>query len=108
MAADPSGIRTTVPERSAASASSQGISARLTLFGAGACIGPRATAANAASDSVKTRIMAPFPRSGLYTESMADWDAARYHRLSDPQVGWGRRVGARLGPAPRGRGLAPG
>jgi trans-aconitate 2-methyltransferase len=31
---------------------------------------------------------------------MADWDAARYHRLSDPQVGWGRRVVARLAAAP--------
>ncbi|OFW11672.1 MAG: hypothetical protein A3H96_03135 [Acidobacteria bacterium RIFCSPLOWO2_02_FULL_67_36] len=31
---------------------------------------------------------------------MADWDAARYHRLSDPQVGWGRRVAARLAAAP--------
>src|SRR3989304_9483822 len=98
MAADPSGIRTTVLERSAASASSQGISARLTLFGAGACIGPRATAANGASDRVKTRIMAPFPRSGLYTESMADWDSARYHRLSDPPVGGGRRGAARVAP----------
>jgi trans-aconitate 2-methyltransferase len=27
-----------------------------------------------------------------------DWDAGRYHRLSDPQLAWGRRVLARLGP----------
>lgn len=31
---------------------------------------------------------------------MADWDAARYHRLSDPQLAWGRRVLQRLGPRP--------
>jgi trans-aconitate 2-methyltransferase len=31
---------------------------------------------------------------------MADWDAARYHRLSDPQLGWGRRVLERLAPEP--------
>jgi trans-aconitate 2-methyltransferase len=29
---------------------------------------------------------------------MSDWDAARYDRLSDPQVEWGRRVIARLEP----------
>jgi hypothetical protein len=23
---------------------------------------------------------------------MNDWDAERYHRLSNPQLGWGRRV----------------
>lgn len=27
---------------------------------------------------------------------MCDWDAARYHRLSAPQLAWGRRVLARL------------
>ena len=27
---------------------------------------------------------------------MPDWDARRYHRLSEPQVGWGRRVAERL------------
>jgi trans-aconitate methyltransferase len=31
---------------------------------------------------------------------MTDWDAQRYHRLSDPQLGWGRRVLLRLAPAP--------
>jgi trans-aconitate 2-methyltransferase len=31
---------------------------------------------------------------------MADWDAERYHRLSNPQVGWGRRVLERLAPVP--------
>jgi trans-aconitate 2-methyltransferase len=31
---------------------------------------------------------------------MTDWDAARYHRLSDPQVAWGRAVLARLNPVP--------
>jgi trans-aconitate 2-methyltransferase len=31
---------------------------------------------------------------------MADWDAASYHRLSNPQVGWGRRVLERLAPRP--------
>ena len=31
---------------------------------------------------------------------MADWDAARYHLLSNPQVGWGRRVLERLAPRP--------
>ena len=30
---------------------------------------------------------------------MADWDAARYHRVSDPQRGWGLRVLDRLAPA---------
>ena len=33
-----------------------------------------------------------------YTEPMPDWDGARYHRVSDPQVGWGRDVLARLRP----------
>jgi trans-aconitate 2-methyltransferase len=31
---------------------------------------------------------------------VADWDAARYDRVSDPQVEWGRRVLARLAPRP--------
>lgn len=30
---------------------------------------------------------------------MSDWDAARYHRVSDPQRGWGLRVLERLAPA---------
>jgi trans-aconitate 2-methyltransferase len=30
---------------------------------------------------------------------MTDWDAARYHRISDPQLAWGRAVAARLEPA---------
>jgi trans-aconitate 2-methyltransferase len=30
---------------------------------------------------------------------MSDWDAARYHRISDPQLAWGRAVAARLLPA---------
>lgn len=34
----------------------------------------------------------------MYTESMSDWDAARYDRVSDPQAEWGRRVIARLAP----------
>jgi trans-aconitate 2-methyltransferase len=29
---------------------------------------------------------------------MADWDAAKYHRISDPQLAWGRAVVARLAP----------
>ena len=29
---------------------------------------------------------------------MSDWDATRYHRLSDPQPAWGRKVLARLAP----------
>lgn len=29
---------------------------------------------------------------------MADWDAERYHRLSDPQLEWGRKVLDRLDP----------
>ena len=29
-----------------------------------------------------------------------DWDAERYHRLSDPQLGWGRRVLSKLAPRP--------
>ena len=37
---------------------------------------------------------------GLYTESVTDWDAARYDRVSNPQLEWGRRVIARLAPAP--------
>jgi trans-aconitate 2-methyltransferase len=31
---------------------------------------------------------------------MSDWDAARYHRVSEPQLAWGRTVVARLAPAP--------
>jgi trans-aconitate 2-methyltransferase len=31
---------------------------------------------------------------------MSDWDAAKYHRLSDPQLAWARAVAARLQPAP--------
>lgn len=31
---------------------------------------------------------------------MTDWDASRYHRLSEPQVQWGRAVVARLAPRP--------
>jgi trans-aconitate 2-methyltransferase len=31
---------------------------------------------------------------------MSDWDAGRYHRLSGPQLSWGRRVLARLAPKP--------
>lgn len=30
---------------------------------------------------------------------MSDWDAERYHRLSEPQLQWGRRVLSRLAPA---------
>jgi trans-aconitate methyltransferase len=30
---------------------------------------------------------------------MSDWDAARYHRLSDPQLAWARNVAARLQPS---------
>lgn len=30
---------------------------------------------------------------------MSDWDAAKYHRISDPQLAWGRSVAARLKPA---------
>ena len=45
---------------------------------------------------------------GLYTESVTDWDAARYDRVSNPQLEWGRRVIARLAPAPGERGLDPG
>ena len=36
----------------------------------------------------------------LYTESMSDWDAAKYHRISDPQLAWGRAVSARLNAVP--------
>lgn len=39
-------------------------------------------------------------RPGLYTETMSDWDAATYHRISDPQVAWGRTVASWLHPAP--------
>jgi trans-aconitate methyltransferase len=31
---------------------------------------------------------------------MTDWDAERYHRLSNPQLGWGKRVLERLAPGP--------
>jgi trans-aconitate methyltransferase len=31
---------------------------------------------------------------------MTDWDASRYHRISQPQYDWGRRVIARLRPRP--------
>src|SRR5215471_11789798 len=29
---------------------------------------------------------------------MSDWDAAKYHRVSDPQLAWGRAVASRLLP----------
>ena len=29
---------------------------------------------------------------------MSDWDAAKYHRISDPQLAWGRTIAARLAP----------
>ena len=29
---------------------------------------------------------------------MSDWDAAKYHRISDPQLAWGRSVAVRLSP----------
>jgi trans-aconitate 2-methyltransferase len=31
---------------------------------------------------------------------VTDWDATRYHRVSEPQFDWGQRVIARLNPAP--------
>ena len=31
---------------------------------------------------------------------MTDWDATRYHRVSEPQFDWGQRVIARLRPSP--------
>jgi trans-aconitate methyltransferase len=31
---------------------------------------------------------------------MTDWDASRYHRISDPQFEWGTRVITRLAPVP--------
>ena len=34
---------------------------------------------------------------------MTEWDAERYHRLSNPQLGWGRRVLERLAPEPNER-----
>src|SRR5687768_16606375 len=34
---------------------------------------------------------------------MSDWDAARYHRVSDPQRSWGLRVLERLAPRPSER-----
>ena len=34
---------------------------------------------------------------------MADWDAAEYHRVSDPQRSWGLKVLDRLAPAPAER-----
>jgi trans-aconitate 2-methyltransferase len=30
---------------------------------------------------------------------MSDWDGAKYHRISDPQLAWGRAVALRLTPA---------
>ncbi|HEU4939175.1 MAG TPA: methyltransferase domain-containing protein [Vicinamibacterales bacterium] len=30
---------------------------------------------------------------------MSDWDAGKYHRISDPQLAWGRAVAARLMPS---------
>jgi trans-aconitate methyltransferase len=34
---------------------------------------------------------------------MTDWDAAKYHRISDPQLAWGRAVAERLKPSPAER-----
>ena len=31
---------------------------------------------------------------------MSDWDAAKYHRISDPQLAWGRAVASRLALVP--------
>jgi trans-aconitate 2-methyltransferase len=31
---------------------------------------------------------------------MSDWDAAKYHRISDPQLAWGRAVATRLNAVP--------
>jgi trans-aconitate 2-methyltransferase len=31
---------------------------------------------------------------------MSDWDAAKYHRISDPQLAWARTVAGRLQPVP--------
>lgn len=40
----------------------------------------------------------------MYTETkMSDWDAARYHQLSDPQKAWGVRVLERMAPVRRER-----
>ena len=39
------------------------------------------------------------PNPPQYT-GVVDWDAERYHRLSEPQVAWGRRVLERLDPQP--------
>jgi trans-aconitate 2-methyltransferase len=39
-------------------------------------------------------------RLELNVTSGGDWDAERYHRLSDPQLGWGRRVLERLAAGP--------
>jgi trans-aconitate 2-methyltransferase len=41
----------------------------------------------------------------MYTESMPDWDAERYHRLSEPQLAWGRRLLGRLSLRPNERAL---
>src|SRR5688500_15889687 len=34
---------------------------------------------------------------------MSDWDASKYHRISEPQFEWGQRVLARLHAAPNER-----
>ena len=31
---------------------------------------------------------------------MTDWDAGKYHRLSGPQLAWGRKIAAKLSPRP--------
>src|SRR3954463_16057779 len=71
-------------------------------------IGPGATTASTIVEtSSRTRItfspaccrLGRTTRPRLYTESMSDWDAAKYHRISDPQLAWGRAVAARLQPA---------
>src|SRR5215207_3106368 len=40
------------------------------------------------------------PRTGgpRTSRTMSDWDASRYHRVSEPQFDWGQRVIARLMP----------
>src|SRR6185436_12789063 len=105
----PSGTTTTVSGLSTLSACCQVMSDSRIPRGRGcACVKPpgRITVTARVDTSSSTRIgsspaltfVGP-NRTRLYTETMSDWDAAKYHRISDPQLSWGRVVAERLAPA---------
>ena len=71
---------------------------------------PDRTTLEIQSEQASTGLTAPGPRTRLRqgfgaasqrtttSGTMSDWDASRYHRVSEPQFDWGQRVIARLMP----------